>query len=119
MFPRTKSASQAHDLSQQRAQYGTGGRTFKGDTVPGWKAYFQLAQTPATFNGLDGGDIFVRSSSSTGSVAPQYIIGFANWGVTEKLASAVSAAGDRWWVHGRSNLYVAYFDSLAGPSRVT
>lgn len=92
--------------------------------MPGWKAYFQLAQTPATFNGLDS---WLRHRLRAIQLkhwqrSPTVHHRLRQLGVTEKLASAVSAAGDRWWFHGRSYLHqvltVAYFDSLGVPRLV-
>jgi len=92
--------------------------------MPGWKAYFQLAQTPATFSNLDS---WLRhrlraiqlkhwQRSSTAHHRLRQL------GATEELASAVSAAGGRWWFHSRSYLHrvltVAYFDSLGVPKLV-
>ena len=92
-----------------------------GKYLPGWKAYFRLAQTPTTFRDLDS---WIRRTLRAvqlkqwkrGTTIYRNLRGL---GATHKVAAQVAAAGRRWWHCSRSNLHrvltVAYFDSIGIP----
>ena len=89
--------------------------------VPGWKAYFQLAQTPRVFRGLDEwlrhrlralqlkhwrrGTTMFRELKALGASTEQ--------------AARIAVHGDRWWHTSRFELHLilttAYFDRLGVP----
>jgi RNA-directed DNA polymerase len=89
--------------------------------MPGWKTYFQLAQTPATFKGLDS---WLRRRLRA--------IQLKHWkrgttiyrslrrlGATHELAASVAMTRKRWWHSSRSDVHQiltdAYFDRLRVP----
>jgi RNA-directed DNA polymerase len=92
-----------------------------GKYLPGWKAYFRLAQTPSTFRDLDS---WIRRRLR--AVQPkQWKRGttiyrsLRSLGTSHDVAVQVAAAGRRWWHTSRSKLHqvltVAYFDNLGIP----
>jgi len=92
-----------------------------GKYLPGWKAYFRLAQTPTTFRDLDS---WIRrrlravqlKQWKRGTTIYRKLRGL---GATHEVAAQVAVAGRRWWHGSRSNLHrvltVAYFDSIGIP----
>ena len=89
--------------------------------VPGWKAYFRLAQTPKVMRGLDewlrhrlravqlkqwrGGTTMFRQLRALGA--------------SVDLAARIAANARRWWRNSRMGLNrvltIAYFDRLGVP----
>src|SRR5664279_4932049 len=89
--------------------------------MPGWKTYFQLAQTPATFKNLDS---WLRRRLRA--------IQLKHWkrgttiyrslrrlGATHELAASVAMTRKRWWHSSRSDVHqiltAAHFDRLGVP----
>jgi RNA-directed DNA polymerase len=90
------------------------------DYVPGWKAYFQLAQTPTVLPDLDS---WLRRrlravQLKQWKTGPRTYWALRRLGATEQLASAVARNVGSWW---RSSLYVGrvldltYYDRLGVP----
>lgn len=89
--------------------------------LPGWKAYFSLAQTPQTFKDLDS---WIRHRLRaiqlkhwrTGTAIYR---GLRRLGATHELAALVAGAGNRWWHCSLSDIHrvltVSYFDNLGIP----
>ncbi|WP_018291512.1 group II intron maturase-specific domain-containing protein [Verrucomicrobium sp. 3C] len=89
--------------------------------LPGWKAYFRLAQTPQTFQNLDSWTrrrlrAIQLNHWRSGSGAYR---GLRRLGMPHELASLVACGGGRWWYYSKaalnSVLTVQYFDSLGFP----
>jgi RNA-directed DNA polymerase len=89
--------------------------------VPGWKAYFRLAQTPWTFRMLEQ---WLRRRLRAIQLrhwrtGPATYRGLRRLGATQELALKVAAAAGRWWRCSLSDvhhvLHVAYFDRLGVP----
>lgn len=89
--------------------------------LPGWKAYFRLAQTPSTFKDLDS---WLRHRLRAIQLkhwrhGPTIYRGLRKLGATHELAALVAGAGNRWWHCSLSYVHrvltVAYFDSLGIP----
>ncbi|WP_432742924.1 group II intron reverse transcriptase/maturase [Methylobacter sp. G7] len=89
--------------------------------MPGWKAYFRLAQTPTTFKDLDS---WLRHRLRaiqlkhwrTGTTIYR---GLRKLGASHELALQTAGGGGRWWSHSGSALNkvltVSYFDSIGIP----
>ena len=89
--------------------------------MPGWKAYFRLAQTPQTFKDLDS---WLRHRLRAiqlkywrrGSTIYR---GLRKLGASHELALQTAGGGGRWWSHSGSALNkvltVSYFDSIGIP----
>jgi RNA-directed DNA polymerase len=89
--------------------------------LPGWKAYFRLAQTPRTFMNLDS---WIRHRLRAIQLkqwrrGPTIYKGLRSLGATHELAALVAGGGKRWWHCSRSGLHkvltVAHFDRLGVP----
>lgn len=89
--------------------------------VPGWKAYFRLAQTPRTFRALDS---WLRHRLRAiqlkhWKTGPTIYRGLRRLGAPHELALKVAGAGCGWWRCSLSEVHrvlsVAYFDSLGIP----
>jgi RNA-directed DNA polymerase len=91
------------------------------DYVPGWKAYFGLAQTPTVLHELDG---WLRRrlravQLKQWKTGPRTYWSLRRLGASEELATAVTRNVGSWW---RSSLYVApvldkaYYDHLGVPT---
>ncbi|MBK9442623.1 MAG: group II intron reverse transcriptase/maturase [Comamonadaceae bacterium] len=127
---RTSVATKAIDTFKQRIRVITRRADGRGMVqiaqslrkyLPGWKAYFRLAQTPTTFRDLDS---WIRrrlravqlKQWKRGTTIYRNLRGL---GATHEVAAQVAAAGRRWWHCSRSNLHrvltVAYFDNLGIP----
>ena len=123
-------APKALDTFKQRIRFITrrvGGRSMVQVAeqlrtyMPGWKAYFRLAQTPQTFKDLDS---WMRHRLRAIQLkhwrtGPTIYQGLRRLGATHELAALVAGAGRRWWHCSCSALHrvltVAYFDSLGIP----
>ena len=90
------------------------------DYVPGWKAYFQLAQTPTVLRELDS---WLRRrlravQLKQWKTGPRTYWALRRLGATEALATAVARNVGSWW---RSSLHVGrvldldYYDQLGVP----
>jgi group II intron reverse transcriptase/maturase len=90
------------------------------DYVPGWKAYFQLAQTPTVLRELDS---WLRRrlralQLKQWKTRPRTYRALRRLGATEAVATAVARNVGSWW---RSSLHVgrvldaAYYDRLGVP----
>ena len=90
------------------------------DYVPGWKAYFQLAQTPTVLRDLDA---WLRRrlravQLKQWKTRPRTYRALRRLGATEAVANAVARNVGSWW---RSSLHVsrvldpAYYDRLGVP----
>jgi RNA-directed DNA polymerase len=90
------------------------------DYVPGWKAYFQLAQTPTVLRELDS---WLRRrlralQLKQWKTRPRTYQALRRLGATEAVATAVARNVGSWW---RSSLHVgrvldaAYYDRLGVP----
>ena len=88
--------------------------------VPGWKAYFQLAQTPTVLRELDS---WLRRrlravQLKQWKTGPRTYWALRRLGATDQLATAVARNVGSWW---RSSLHVgrvldlAYYDGLGVP----
>jgi group II intron reverse transcriptase/maturase len=89
--------------------------------VPGWKAYFRLAQSRTTFRALDG---WLRHRLRAlqlkhwkrGPTAYRALIAM---GAKSKYAANVAGHGGRWWHKSRYDLNqimpIAYFDNIGVP----
>jgi RNA-directed DNA polymerase len=89
--------------------------------VPGWKAYFRLAQTPKVWRRLDEWmrhrirAIHLKQWKRTSTIYRELV----KLGANPNVARAVAAHKGRWW-HGSGNamncaLPIAYFDRLCMP----
>ena len=89
--------------------------------VPGWKAYFGLAQTPHVWRGLDE---WMRRRMRAlhlkhwrrGKTIYRELL---KLGATANVAQSVAALGHRWWHNSLTALHhvltIAYFDRLGMP----
>ena len=89
--------------------------------VPGWKAYFGLAQTPRVWRGLDE---WMRRRMRAlhlkhwrrGKTIYRELL---KLGATPNVAQSVAALSHRWWHNSLSALHhvltIAYFDRLGMP----
>ena len=89
--------------------------------VPGWKAYFGLAQTPHVWRGLDE---WMRRRMRAlhlkhwrrGKTIYRALL---KVGATANVAQSVAALGHRWWHNSLTALHhvltIAYFDRLGMP----
>lgn len=89
--------------------------------LPGWKAYFCLAQTPAVFRDLDS---WIRhrlraiqlKQWRTGTTAYSRLRAL---GATHELAALIAGGTGAWWGHSEAGLNriltVKYFDDLGFP----
>lgn len=91
------------------------------DYVPGWKAYFRLAQTPQTFKDLES---WMRHRLRAIQLkqwrrGPTIYRALRRLGANHELAALVAGAGNRWWHCSLSDVHriltVSYFDSLGVP----
>ena len=88
--------------------------------MPGWKAYFQLAQTPRVFRELDEW-IRHRLRAMQQALASGHddVPGVVGVGCLEEDAYRVAANSRRWWRNSRWLLNrampIAYFDRLGVP----
>ena len=90
--------------------------------LPGWKAYFRLAQTPKTFGELDS---WIRRRLRAIQLklwkrGTRMYSGLRALGATSEVAAKIAAGGRHWWRASRSKLLhlvltVDYFDSLGVP----
>ena len=89
--------------------------------LPGWKAYFSLAQTPSTFKDLDS---WIRRRLRAIQLkhwrrGPTIYRGLRRLGATHELAALIAGAGNRWWHCSLSDIHrvltVKYFDSIGIP----
>ena len=89
--------------------------------LPGWKSYFQLAQTPQTFKDLDS---WLRHRLRAIQLkhwgrGPAIYRGLRKLGATDEQARLITGGTGRWWAVSQSSfnsiLTVAYFDSLGVP----
>ena len=76
------------------------------DYVPGWKAYFQLAQTPTVLQALDS---WLRRrlravQLKQWKTGPRTYWSLRQLGASQEMATAVARNVGSWW---RSSLYVA------------
>jgi group II intron reverse transcriptase/maturase len=89
--------------------------------IPGWKAYFQLSQTPAVFRDLDA---WLRRRLRALQLK-QWRRGTTMFrelralGASKDLAAKIAGHGRRWWRTSRSEIHRvlnnAYFDRLGVP----
>jgi RNA-directed DNA polymerase len=123
-------APKAIDTFKQRIKFITrrvGGRSMTQVAeqlrlyLPGWKAYFRLAQTPQTFKDLDS---WMRHRLRAIQLkhwrrGPTIYRGLRSLGATHELAAKVAGVGGHWWHCSVSEVHrvltVAYFDSLGIP----
>src|ERR1039458_3624453 len=123
-------APKALDSFRQRIRFITsraGGRSMHQvaeqlrEYVPGWKAYFRLAQTPWTFRMLEQ---WLRRRLRAIQLrhwrtGPATYRGLRRLGATQELALKVAAAAGRWWRCSLSDVHhvlnVAHFDRLGVP----
>jgi RNA-directed DNA polymerase len=90
------------------------------DYVPGWKAYFQLAQTPTVLRELDS---WLRRrlravQLKQWKTGPRTYWALRRLGATEQLATAVARNVGSWWcssLHVGRVLDLAYYDRLGVP----
>ncbi len=89
--------------------------------MPGWKAYFRVAQSQRTFGRLDGWlrhrlRALQRKHWKRGPTAYRALIAM---GAIPRYAANVAGHGGRWWHKSRYDLNqimpIAYFDSLGVP----
>ena len=90
--------------------------------LPGWEAYFRLAQTPKTFGELDS---WIRRRLRAIQLkfwkrGTRMYSGLRALGATNEVAAKIAAGGRHWWRASRSKLLhllltVDYFDSLGVP----
>ena len=89
--------------------------------LPGWKAYFSLAQTPSIFRDLDS---WIRRRLRAIQLkhwqrGPTMYHGLRRLGATHELAALAAGIGNRWWHCSRTGvqmvLTVKYFDSIGIP----
>lgn len=89
--------------------------------LPGWKAYFRLAQTPQTFKDLDSWTrhrlraIQLKQWGRGKTVYSR----LRAMGVSAQLASKVAGGAGRWWSHSGNAMKLVlpnqYFDNLGFP----
>jgi RNA-directed DNA polymerase len=91
------------------------------DYVPGWKAYFRLAQTPTVFRDLDA---WIRHRLRAIQLkhwrrGPTVFRELRALGASPELAARVAGNTRRWWHNSRLDLHrvltIAYFDRLGFP----
>ena len=90
------------------------------DYVPGWKAYFQLAQTPTVLQAID---TWLRRrlravQLKQWKTGPRTYWALRRLGATEQLATAVARNVGSWWRSSRHVgrvLDLAYYDRLGVP----
>jgi len=89
--------------------------------LPGWKTYFQLAQTPATFKNLDS---WLRRRLRAVQLkhwkrGTTIYRSLRRLGATHEVAASVAMTRKRWWHSSRSDVHyiltAAYFDRLGVP----
>ena len=89
--------------------------------MPGWKAYFQLAQTPGIFRALDA---WLRHRLRALQLkhwrrGPTIYRELRLLGATPEQAARVAGNARRWWHNSRLELNrimpIAYFDRLGVP----
>ena len=123
-------APKALDTFKQRIRDITrrvGGKSMKQvaeqmrEYLPGWKAYFSLAQTPQTFKDLDSWTrhrlrAIQLKQWRTGTTAYNRLRAL---GATHELAALIAGGTGSWWGHSESGLNriltVKYFDDLGFP----
>ena len=91
------------------------------DYLPGWKAYFRLAETPKVWRELDE---WLRHRLRAVQLK-QWRHGTTTYrasralGASAQLAQAIASHGGRWWAFSASSLNrlltIAYFDRLGVP----
>lgn len=89
--------------------------------LPGWKAYFRLAQTPATYRDLDS---WTRHRLRAIQLK-HWRVGRTVYsrlralGASHELAAQIAGGAGRWWRHSEAGLNkvltVKYFDALGFP----
>jgi RNA-directed DNA polymerase len=91
------------------------------DYVPGWKAYFRLAQTSSVFRDLDA---WIRHRLRAIQLkhwrrGPTVFRELLRLGASPELAARVAGNARRWWHNSRLDLHrvltIAYFDRLGFP----
>ena len=91
------------------------------DYMPGWKAYFRLAQTPSVFRDLDA---WIRHRLRAIQLkhwrrGPTVFRELRALGASPELAARVAGNTRRWWHNSRLDLHrvltIAYFDRLGFP----
>ena len=91
------------------------------DYMPGWKAYFRLAQTPTVFRDLDA---WIRHRLRAIQLkhwrrGPTVFRELRALGASPELAARVAGNTRRWWHNSRLDLHrvltIAYFDRLGFP----
>jgi RNA-directed DNA polymerase len=91
------------------------------DYVPGWKAYFRLADTPTVWRELDK---WMRHRLRAVQLkqwrsGPTTYRALRALGASEQLAQEVASHGGRWWCRSATGLHrvltIAYFDRLGVP----
>jgi RNA-directed DNA polymerase len=89
--------------------------------LPGWKAYFSLAQTPAVFKNLDSWTRHRLRAIQliqwrTGTTAYSWLRAL---GATHELAALIAGGAGSWWGHSEAGLNriltIKYFDGLGFP----
>jgi hypothetical protein len=89
--------------------------------LPGWKAYFRLAETPRTFSDLDG---WIRHRLRALQLkhwkrGPTIFRELRARGMSERTATKVAFNGRRWWKTSALAIHVALpnklFDELGVP----
>ena len=89
--------------------------------LPGWKAYFRLAQTPQTFKDLDSWTrhrlrAIQLKHWRTGKTVYSRL---RSLGATHELAAQIAGGAGHWWSHSEAGLNrvltVKYFDDLGIP----
>lgn len=89
--------------------------------LPGWKAYFQLAQTPATFKRLDSWTRHrLRAIQLKHWVRGKTVYSrLRAMGISDQMASKVAGGSGRWWSHSGAAMKLVltdqYFDGLGFP----
>ena len=91
--------------------------------VPGWKAYFRLAQTPrglARTGRMAASPAARRCSSSSGAGGRRSSGNCGGWAPTRELAARIAGNARRWWRNSALGLNrvlpIAYFDRLGCPA---
>jgi len=89
--------------------------------MPGWKAYFRLAQTPTTFKDLDS---WIRHRLRAVQLKQWHrnstvYSSLRGLGISHEMASLAAGVGGRWWHCSEANcnqvLTIQYFDKLGIP----
>jgi RNA-directed DNA polymerase len=89
--------------------------------LPGWKSYFRLAQTPATFRDLDSWTRHrLRAIQLKHWRAGRTVYSrLRALGASHELAAQLAGGAGRWWHHSEAGLNkvltVKYFDALGFP----